>query len=199
MQYTALTGLYAALISVLLASCPAVSLAGEHKEHLERIDGEIYVYGAMTENACRLETDSAWQRVDMGNISTARLQNPGDRGRPVSVTFQLKDCLPAGARNVDGQSNSLLWGREQPAMNMRFLAVTDSLNPELIALKGVSGLGLRLQDSEGRDIHPDGQGRPVLLDPGQNALTYTLTPVRTLAPLQGGAWHSLINVGLDYE
>ncbi|WP_208951746.1 fimbrial protein [Rahnella sp. ChDrAdgB13] len=166
------------------------------------IDGEtgvLHVYGSLTESPCRLETASAWQAVDMGNIASALLMKAGDRGQPVRFQLRLKDCQAVTARNIDDRSQSLLWNPHQPAVTVRFTAPADPTRPDLLAVAGVSGLGLRLTDAAGRDVPPGSRGAPLLLTPGQDTLTYTLTPVRTAAPLRAGAWHALVNVGMEYD
>ncbi|VEI61915.1 Uncharacterised protein [Serratia fonticola] len=39
----------------------------------------------------------------------------------------------------------------------------------------------------------------MLLIPGRNELTYTVTPERTRAPLQAGAYWAQLNFGLSYD
>jgi hypothetical protein len=45
----------------------------------------------------------------------------------------------------------------------------------------------------------DSRGAPLLLTPGQNALTYFVMPERTLAPLQAGTYWAQLNLGLGRE
>ncbi|MBW4217891.1 type 1 fimbrial protein [Enterobacter cloacae subsp. cloacae] len=181
----------------LLFSCTAQSASVSPP-----IDGEtgvLHIYGSLTESPCRLEMSSAWQAVSLGNISSAFLQQAGDQGQTVAVQLRLRDCQAVTARNRDDRSGSLLWSRSQPAISVRFTAPEDPTNPQLLAVKGVSGLALRLKDEYGRDVHPGSRGTPLLLNPGQDTLTYTLATERTTAPLRAGAWHALVNVGLEYD
>jgi len=166
------------------------------------IDGEtgvLHVFGSLTESPCRLETASAWQAVDMGNTASALLMKAGDQGQPVQVQLRLKDCQAVTARNIDDRGRSHLWNPHQPAVTVRFTAPTVASDPDLLAVTGVSGLGLRLTDAYGRNVHPGSRGEPLLLTPGQDTLTYTLVAERTAAPLRAGAWHALINMGLEYD
>jgi len=41
---------------------------------VEGANGKIFVYGSLTESACHLSMDSAFQSVDLGNIDTASLK-----------------------------------------------------------------------------------------------------------------------------
>lgn len=166
------------------------------------IDGEtgvLHVYGTLTESPCRLEMDSAWQAVSLGNTATARLQKAGDRSAPVAFTLRLRDCRALASRSRDDRSGSMLWSRDQPAVSVRFIAAADDDSPRLLAVRGVSGVALRLQDALGRDVRLGQRGRPLLLVPGQDTLRYTLNAERTAAPLRAGAWHALIGVGMEYD
>ena len=42
-------------------------------------DGGLYVYGNVRESACRLEMDSAWQAVDLGDTTHAEINAVGTR------------------------------------------------------------------------------------------------------------------------
>lgn len=182
------------LLTVLTSGAQAVSLPG--------VDGEtavLKVSGTLTESPCRLEMSSAWQAIDMGNVAAGQLQKSGEQGRPVPVTLRLRDCQSVTARNRDDRSGSLVWSHEQPAVQIRVTAPADNVNPQLFAVRGTSGLALRLKDAYGRDVLPGERGAPLLLTPGQDTLTWTLAAERTAAPLQAGAWHALMNIGLEYD
>ncbi|STQ13890.1 type-1 fimbrial protein [Enterobacter cloacae] len=59
-------------------------LAGSLNAADELVDGNyglLHVRGALTESACRLEMDSAWQEVDMGTTATVRLKSQATRVR----------------------------------------------------------------------------------------------------------------------
>ena len=62
----------------------------------EGSSGTLFVHGALTESACRLEMASAHQDVLLGEIGTGRLQKIGSRGEPVWIELHLEDCLQSG-------------------------------------------------------------------------------------------------------
>ncbi|EPH6761668.1 fimbrial protein [Cronobacter dublinensis] len=161
--------------------------------------GALYVHGVMRENTCRLEMDSAWQDVDLGDISRADVSLVGKMAKPVTVTLYLRDCpeIPTHSANI----TPLTYTRsaQQPGYQARFIAPTDALNPDLIKVTGVSGIGLRLKDSHGQTVKMAQQGDTVLLNPGQDAVSFTLAPERTAAPLVAGPYHALINFSMIYE
>lgn len=166
---------------------------------VEGANGSLYVTGALTESACRLEMESAYQTVSLGEIGTGRLAQIGHRGTPVGFALKLTDCLasPSGSRDV--RTGGLTWGGDQPAVTVRFGAPRDADNPQLVKAQGVSGLGLRVLDGHGRDVRLGELGVPLALTPGQNALTYTVAPERTAARLMPGSYHSVVDFHLSYD
>ncbi|WP_421105895.1 fimbrial protein [Serratia marcescens] len=161
--------------------------------------GTLYVHGALTESACRLEMTSARQDIALGDIGTGRLAGVGARGKPVGFELRLTDCLrsPAGRRDV--RTGGMAWADNQPAVTVSFRAIRDADNPQLVKAQGVSGLGLRLEDGQGQDVRLGSRGKPLLLTPGQNTLRYTVTPERTPADLAAGYYQAAVDFHLSYE
>lgn len=56
-----------------------------------------------------------------------------------------------------------------------------------------------MTDAQGRDIRLGERGAPLLLTPGQDALDYRVTPERTRAPLQAGAYSAHVDFRLSYD
>ncbi|HHR6038867.1 TPA: fimbrial protein [Providencia alcalifaciens] len=162
-------------------------------------NGSLYVHGALTESACRLDMTSTHQEVQLGEIGTGRLQTIGARGEPVRFELRLMDCLrsPAGGRDV--RTGSLTWADNQPAVTVSFSASRDADNPQLLKAKGVSGLGLRMVNAQGEDVRLGSRGKPLLLTPGKNTLSYTVTPERTPAPLMAGSYRAVVDFHLSYD
>lgn len=50
-----------------------------------------------------------------------------------------------------------------------------------------------------RDVRLGSRGAPQYLTPGNSVLTYYVVPERTPAPLVAGAWHAVVNFGLNYD
>ncbi|HIE1061106.1 TPA: fimbrial protein [Serratia marcescens] len=166
---------------------------------VEGANGTLYVYGALTESACRLEMGSARQEVVLGEVGTGRLQKVGDRGTPVQFELRLEDCLrsPAGSRDV--RTGGLTWAGDQPAVSVSFRATRDADTPALVKAQGVSGLGLRMEDARGTDVRLGSRGAPLLLTPGRNTLSYTVTPERTPASLKAGSYRAVVDFHLSYD
>ncbi|HGM6401960.1 TPA: fimbrial protein [Serratia marcescens] len=162
-------------------------------------NGALYVYGALMESACRLDMTSAYQDVAMGDVATGRLQTIGARGKSVQVELRLEDCLRSQAVIRDVRTGGLTWADNQPAVTVSFKAPRDADNPQLLKAQGVSGLGLRMENSQGEDVRLGSRGKPLLLSPGQNILSYTLTPERTPAPLVAGSYRAIVDFHLSYD
>ncbi|MFH3176215.1 fimbrial protein [Klebsiella aerogenes] len=162
-------------------------------------NGSLYVHGALTESACRLDMTNAHQDVALGEVGTGRLQTIGARGEPVRVELRLTDCLRSPAGSLDVRTGGLTWADNQPAVTVSFNATRDADNPQLLKAQGVSGLGLRMEDARGEDVRLGSRGTPLLLTPGQNTLNYTVTPERTPAPLMAGSYRAVVDFHLNYD
>lgn len=160
--------------------------------------GTLYVTGALTESACRLAMSSAYQTVNLGTVGTGQLLYEGQAGTPVVVQLRLEDCLSSESR-ARNQLGDLLWSPDMPAMKIRFLARGDSQDPGLAAVTGAKGIGLQLSDASRHPILLGQYSAPQLVSPGQNQLTYYVTPVRTTAGLNAGAYHALIRFQVSYD
>ncbi len=166
---------------------------------VEGANGTLYVHGALTESACRLEMESARQDIALGEVGTGRLQTVGARGTPVRFELRLTDCLRSPAGSRDRLTGGLIWADGQPAVTVSFRAIRDAYNPQLVKAQGVSGLGLRLQDGQGQDVRLGSWSQPLLLTPGQNTLSYTVTPERTPARLGAGDYQAAVDFHLSYD
>ncbi len=166
---------------------------------VEGANGTLYVHGALTESACRLEMTSARQDIALGETGTGQLQTPGARGTAVRFELRLEDCLRSSAGSRDVRTGGLTWASNQPAVTVSFSAVRDADNPQLAKAQGVSGLGLRLTTGNGEDVRLGSRGKPLLLTPGQNALTYRVVAERTPAELVAGRYRAVVDFHLSYD
>jgi type 1 fimbria pilin len=160
--------------------------------------GTLQVQGALTESACRLDMSSAWQTVVLETLGTGQVQRLGQQGTPVAVQLRLEDCLSGESRNPN-QLGRLLWGPTMPAMKIRFLAPADNADPRLVKVQGAQGIALAVSDVQRQPVTLGEFSSPQLLSPGQNQLTYYITPVRTSAGLMAGAYQALIRFQLSYD
>ena len=175
--------------------------ASDTYENLEGVAGnigQIYVHGTLTESACRIEMDSLDQSVDLGNIETADLGYIGERTRSSKFGIKLKDCISENSEITDFRTGLKTWSTSQPSMKIRFYALQDKLNPNIVQVNGAKGLGLELLDSQGNPIHLGEFSRPTLLDRPQNILSYEVIPVR-IGDLEPDAYNAMISFEIFYE
>lgn len=193
------------LVSLLLVLSMAMQSASANHQvvgnrNINDLTGALYIHGALTESACRLEMTSADQAVDMGNTTTGQMLKPGDRGTPVAVRIQLHDCMRSGGRFHDERTGNVLWSPIQPAASVGFIAPADIDNPALMRVQGTSGLGLRLTDGKQRNIRLGRQSStPLLLTPGKNELIYYIIPERTNAAMVAGNYIAHVEFWLNYD
>ncbi|CAI1528024.1 fimbrial protein [Serratia proteamaculans] len=166
---------------------------------VEGANGTLNVSGVLSEGACRLAMDSADQTVLLGVTPLAELAQVGARAAATAVTLRLRDCLRGSGASRDERTGNLSWGRQQPVMTMSFLAPADADNPQLVKVQGVSGIGLRLVDSQQRDVRLGSRGTPQFVSPGDDVLVWYVAPERTRAPLHAGAYRATVNFRLSYE
>ena len=183
----------APLLAVLLIPIALTAQADGEGEH-----GVLHISGSLTENACRLDMSTAHQSVQMDNISTAALRQPGDQSAPVRVQLRLLDCLRSPSYQRDKLGN-LTWSASMPSVSVNFTAAQDIVDPTLVRTSGVRGMGLRLMDQEYRHVGLGQRGQPLLLEPGLEQLTYYIAAERTVEPLQAGAFTALVMFRLNYE
>ncbi|MFI8416762.1 fimbrial protein [Serratia sp. NPDC078593] len=192
-------GTIAVAISVSLLMLSPL-LANAHmadNEHVEGANGVLHFHGTLSEGACRLEMASAYQAISLGDTGTGSLMAIGDRGVPTAFQLRLRDCVRSAGTLRDERTGVLNWDASQPSVSINFIAPADNHNPHLVKVQGISGLGLRITDDEGRDIRLGFRGRPQFLSLGRDTLNYTVTPERTAGPLRAGAYYS--QVGLSYN
>lgn len=161
--------------------------------------GSLYVQGVLQENTCRMTMDSAWQEVDLGTTAHADVNLVGKASKPVTVNIYLHDRpeLPNWSTNITPMTTMV--STLQPPYKARFTGVADDANPDLIKVVGASGIGLRLRDSRGQSVPLSRTGDVVLLNPGQNQVTFTLAAERTGAAFAPGPYHSVINFSMIYQ
>lgn len=195
------------LLGMILAMPSIASLTEEQLKAIEqRLNeqtnghtGLLYVQGTLTEGTCRMSMESDWQEVDLGNTVLADIKTYGQTGHSTSIKIFLEDC-PGQITNV---TNSATLTQTRVAggtiYQARFIAVADETNPNLIKVKGASGIGLQLRDDQGREVKLSQRGYPILLAPGQNEVTFSLQPVRTRSEFVAGAYHAIINFSMIYQ
>lgn len=161
--------------------------------------GALYVQGALLENTCRMSMDSAWQEIDLGTASQGDLNLVGKATAPIAIKIYLHDCPVMGSWSTNLTPMTFTASTMQPPYRARFVAVADESNPDLVKVTGASGIGLRLRDNHGETVKLSRTGDSILLNPGDDQLTFTLQPERTGAVFTPGPYHAVINFSMIYQ
>ncbi|MGK7286079.1 fimbrial protein [Buttiauxella agrestis] len=183
------TGMF---LMVLMLSSPALcgQVGGQQ--------GELKIDGVMTESPCMLDMVSNFQEIELGAINNAQLRKPGDQGQRVEFDFTLRHCISSASRLVNQISGTVSGASDQSVMYMEFVSVNDGTNPDLIQVKGVHGIGLRLKDSRYHVVHLGEFTSPTFLNNGQNTLKYSATIERTSEKLVLGPFHATVDFKIHY-
>lgn len=190
---------FTVLIMLLVyLSCAAPLQAAYDGADIEGANGVIYVRGALTESACRLEMSSLRQVVELGTVGTGQLLREG-RGTRVAVQLMLRDCLRSPSTSADYRLSTQIWNPAQPSVTVTFSGVTSPEAPGLLQVNGVEGMALEIGDSRGGDVRIGSRGAPLQLSPGQDQLTYYITPRRIAGPLKAGVFSAQVNFQLSYD
>ncbi len=174
------------LAGMLLCSCTAGAsddwdIPGNH--------GELEVSGSLREGVCQLDMRSEFQDVKMDSSALANLVHPGDTGRPVKLVLRLLGCQVARSPKAGKE--------EMPAVS--FQSPSDPDEPSLLRMGGVTGIGLRILDEQGKQVLPGTRHKPQFSIEGGNVVVYTVLPVRTKAPLTTGDFVASVDFRMSYE
>lgn len=160
--------------------------------------GLIFVAGAMTESPCMLGMVSDFQEVDLGPLSNANLQKPGDQGAPVEFTFNLRYCFVSGSHLTKSGNGVASSSMNFPVMYTEFVSAMDPGSQNLIQVRGIKGIGLRLKDAEGHPIRLGQLNPPQFLHRGPNIVKYTAVVERTSDNLIPGPFQATVDFKIHY-
>ncbi|WP_370966565.1 fimbrial protein [Enterobacter wuhouensis] len=173
--------------------------AQQCKAENNNMAGELHIQGFLLVGACHLEMQSLFQEVNLGNISKGILQKPGDAGEPVHFSLRFRNCDRTGGRQINRYTGVTSWDETHPVVSVSFLAPTEPNTVHLIAVQGIKGIALMINDNTGRQIVPGIAGVPHFLTPADNALNYTVKVVRTSAPLETGDFRAVADFKVSYN
>ncbi len=167
--------------------------------NVDGANGVLYVSGSLTESPCRLAMESASQSVDLGNTETASLPKVGSKAHSIPFNITLLDCIEMNTLLKNSNTGDAVWSSKQPAAKIRFIAETVPLMPKYAKVFGAQGLGLEISTSQGDALSLNTKSNPLLLSPGDNVLTYYVTPVRVSDDLSPDAYSAIISFEMLYE
>lgn len=197
------------ILSILLSNlCGGVTMSAllisqqAKASYVDNIDGEygtLKVTGELIDSPCKLSMKSRDQSVDIGVLSTRDLEYPGERSTPVIFTVQLQGCLVAAGSLSDEKISRNRQNISNPAVNIAFTAPSEYLAPDLIEPIGVSGIALRILDSDGHSVAIGSQEKPQKLTPGDNTLLWKVVAERVSTPIIPGKLNAVIGFRLSYD
>ncbi|MEB0046569.1 MULTISPECIES: fimbrial protein [unclassified Pseudomonas] len=191
------------LHNVKVLGCLLLALMGrahaEDDEDVEGMVGMLNIVGSMYETPCSLEMTSRHQAIDLGALSAGQLQRPGDQATRQAFQLRFADCQRTAGGIASERTGNLTWSAYQPVVSVMFIAPADADDPRLVKVQGITGMGLRLTDALGRDVHLGSRGEPLFLPLGSNTQTWYVQPTRTSAPLTSGAFRAVVDFRLNYE
>lgn len=178
---------------------PPDATASYDSWNIDGAHGELAVHGTLVEGACRLDMGSAWQIVEMGDLSTASLLHPGDEGKPLVFKVILRDCIHSQGDEIDQHTYRHVWDPELPVISISFDTPFRRGGTGLIDVPGMQGVGLRISDVQRNEMELGFSGEPHFVNAGDNELLFTVTPVRTLEPLIPGPFQVSVDFRLEYD
>lgn len=166
---------------------------------VEGASGRIEVRGRLVENACWLDLASAYQEIDLGVISIPKSGRANGIGNPVILTINLRDCIQNTKSNQNYSGDINILDDYQPSVSVSFLATTVASNARLVSVSGVKGIGLAIKDMNNQYAKIGTTGTPLILDPGQNSLKFTITPEYVAGPITAGSFNASILFYMKYN
>ncbi len=161
--------------------------------------GVIHVSGSLTENPCELSMESSNQSVSIGNIPFSKLNNSKQSIQPVPFKIELLNCLQVQTELQNFQTGQSVWSSTQPAVKIKFLAVSVPENPNIISINGAHGFGLQIANPAGQILPIGKESNLMLIASGQNKLMYYISVIRTSGPLIPGKFSALIAFEMLYD
>ncbi|MBK5408851.1 type 1 fimbrial major subunit FimA [Pseudomonas sp. TH34] len=173
--------------SMIAASLLSVGVA--HADATIVNGGTIHFQGEVVNAACAVDTGSADQTVQLGQVRTTALSASGQYSTPVGFNIQLNDC----DSGVSSQAS------------VAFTGVTDPTNALALALESsaagaATNVGVQVLDSAGKPMTFDGAtfGKQLALSDGTNTLPFQARYIAT-GPATAGTANANANFKVQYQ
>ncbi|MGR7122255.1 fimbrial protein [Klebsiella aerogenes] len=147
----------------------------------------LKIHGVITATSCDVESSSAFQTVNLGNVSIGAFKNTGDVSNPETFHIRLTGC----SANISGGA-------------VTFQGTADAINSDLLQLTPGSGVasGVGVQILDGVTNMPVALGTPVATQPlvaGNNDLVYSLRYKSTQTPVVAGTANAVMYFDISYQ
>ena len=195
------------ILSVLIFSHSlSAELTTAHRNlyHAERQNGVVHFRGAVMASPCILDSASQEQDIAMGDISARQFHQAGDQSKQVTFVVKMKDCLTGAYeyhRDLPGEmtgNRNRVYTTGEQVISLSFSGETDDVNPDLLKVQGVRGLGLRLMDHNGKPLSLNQTHNPYLLPSGDSNLTFIAALESTQKYTGAGSYYGMVRLMLEY-
>ncbi|WP_052656026.1 fimbrial protein [Pantoea ananatis] len=148
-----------------------------------KADTDVEFSGALISEPCQIDSESEDMTVDFGPLAKKSFI---DTNESVSKKFSvlLRECDPDIGSKVA----------------VRFNASKDNADSDLFAVNGtVSGIALKITDSEGETVKPNAPQEAVELNKGDKELNWQASIIKTARDdIMTGDFYAIINLSLEY-
>nr|AAF97902.1 adhesion protein PapA [Escherichia coli] len=160
--------------------------------------GEVTFKGTVVDAPCGIETQSAKQEIDFGQISKSFLQEGGE-SQPKDLNIKLVNCDITNFKKVTG-GGAAKAGR----VALTFSGVSSGNNKDMLQTVGATNTAIVVVAPDGERVKFDGAtttGPSNLVD-GDNTIHFTAAAVRkddSGNPVTEGAFSAVANFNLTYQ
>ncbi|MDM3182811.1 fimbrial protein [Citrobacter sp. Cf098] len=196
------------LCALLMAGMACSVQATSGRQDMSNVSGEygnVRFHGRVFVSPCVLDMASRDQTIDLGDISTSRFRQGGDRSDPVLVTLYLNGCLKGSGhtlRDFPGQTSEmpeLAYSTVERGVSMTMMAEGAPENSDLGRIRGdVRGAGIRLLTERKQLIHLNQPQRMWILKPGDNAIHFLAALESFGREVTAGEFNGLVRLKLEY-
>ncbi|MDD0972843.1 fimbrial protein [Pseudomonas fontis] len=151
--------------------------------------GRLALHGIIIDVPCNIQVGDQRQVLEMGNVPIAQIVRDGES---VSVPFAigLRDC------HLNDQSTQASMLRAPQQFHMRFDGIEEGGR---FALSGsLSGVALKIQDAQGREVSPGVPTEAALLKAGDVDVHYSLSLVGNGKLLKAGEHRTTVGFQVIY-
>ncbi|EOY5052089.1 fimbrial protein [Serratia marcescens] len=149
-------------------------------------EGRVNMQGAIIDTACAIATESREQIIDMKNTALADIKRGGG-GKTVPFSIELVNCVLERA------------DKKLPDWKQFQITFDGHADGEAFGVHGdISGVALRITDSNGNIARPGRPLPPMEIIPGNYRLNFTLALIENNRPLKAGGYFSSVRFKMDY-
>ncbi|PNU31601.1 fimbrial protein [Serratia marcescens] len=142
-------------------------------------DGVINFTGKIIDNACVVNPTL---NVQLGDVAAAAFKNVGDESGAQKFALELKDC-PANLKNA----------------KVTLDGMADATNADLFKLDpGATGLALRIEGPDQKDVLPGGSTAEIALAEGNNMLPF-VAAYKSTDKVTAGDANATIQFSVSYN